>query len=58
MDILWSDPTDNNEETGILSNYQKDSNGYGNIVKFSLDIVKKFLHDINYFILWEHMNVL
>jgi diadenosine tetraphosphatase ApaH/serine/threonine PP2A family protein phosphatase len=45
MDMLWSDPTDNDEEVGILPNYQRDSNGYGNIVKFGPDIVKKFLHE-------------
>ena len=45
MDILWSDPTDFDTELGILPNTQRDSNNYGNIVKFGPDIVKKFLQD-------------
>jgi protein phosphatase len=47
MDILWSDPTDNDEEMGIQPNVQRDSNNYGNIVKFGPDIVKKFLQNNN-----------
>jgi len=47
MDILWSDPTDNDEELGIQPNVQRDSNNYGNIVKFGPDIVKKFLQNNN-----------
>jgi protein phosphatase len=45
MDILWSDPTDFDTELGILPNTARDSNNYGNIVKFGPDIVKKFLLD-------------
>ena len=47
MDILWSDPTDNDEELGIQPNVQRDSNNYGNIVKFGPDIVRKFLQNNN-----------
>lgn len=47
MDILWSDPTDNDEELGIQPNLQRDSNNYGNIVKYGPDIVKKFLANNN-----------
>ncbi len=47
MDILWSDPTDNDDELGIQPNLQRDSNNYGNIVKFGPDIVKKFLQQNN-----------
>jgi diadenosine tetraphosphatase ApaH/serine/threonine PP2A family protein phosphatase len=47
MDILWSDPTDNDEEIGIQPNLLRDSNNYGNIVKYGPDIVKKFLHQNN-----------
>ena len=42
MDILWSDPTDNDEEFGIKPNTLRDSKS-GNIVKFGPDIVEKFL---------------
>jgi diadenosine tetraphosphatase ApaH/serine/threonine PP2A family protein phosphatase len=47
MDILWSDPTDNDDELGIQPNLQRDSNNYGNIVKFGPDVVKKFLNQNN-----------
>jgi diadenosine tetraphosphatase ApaH/serine/threonine PP2A family protein phosphatase len=47
MDILWSDPTDNDDEIGIQPNLLRDSNNYGNIVKYGPDIVKKFLHQNN-----------
>jgi len=45
MDILWSDPTDNDDEIGIQPNIQRDSNNYGNIVKYGPDIVKSFLQN-------------
>jgi protein phosphatase len=47
MDILWSDPTDTDEELGIQPNVQRDSNNYGNIVKFGPDVVKNFLQNNN-----------
>ena len=47
MDLLWSDPTDNDEELGIQPNYQRDSNNLGYIVRYGPDIVKKFLKDNN-----------
>ena len=40
---LWSDPTDTDEELGILPNLARDSNNNGNIVKYGPDIVRKFL---------------
>lgn len=43
VDILWSDPTENDSELGILPNVVRDPDGTGNIVKFGPDIVKKFL---------------
>lgn len=43
LDILWSDPTDNDMELGILPNYLRETNSTGNIVKFGPDIVKDFL---------------
>lgn len=43
VDILWSDPTENDNELGILPNVVRDPDGTGNIVKFGPDIVKKFL---------------
>ena len=47
MDLLWSDPTDNDDELGIQPNVQRDSNQLGYIVKYGPDIVKKFLKDNN-----------
>ena len=47
MDLLWSDPTDNDEELGIQPNLQRDSNNLGHIVKYGPDIVKNFLKDNN-----------
>ena len=43
VDILWSDPTDNDQELGIQSNNIRDPNGTGNIVKFGPDKVAQFL---------------
>ena len=45
MDILWSDPTDNDEEKGILPNKERDGNELGIIVKYGPDIVKKFIKE-------------
>ena len=47
MDLLWSDPTDTDEELGIQPNVQRDSNQLGHIVKYGPDVVKKFLKDNN-----------
>ena len=47
MDLLWSDPTDNDDELGIQPNVQRDSNQLGHIVKYGPDVVKKFLKDNN-----------
>ena len=47
VDILWSDPTENDSELGILPNVVRDPDGTGNIVKFGPDIVKKFLKQNN-----------
>jgi protein phosphatase len=59
MDILWSDPTDNDDELGIQPNLQRDSNNYGNIVKYGPDVVKKFLQNNNLsFIIRAHECVL
>lgn len=43
VDILWSDPTDNDQELGIQPNLIRDPNGTGNIVKFGPDKVNQFL---------------
>jgi diadenosine tetraphosphatase ApaH/serine/threonine PP2A family protein phosphatase len=43
MDILWSDPTDNDDELGIQSNPLRDTKAYGNIVKYGPDVVERFL---------------
>ena len=45
VDILWSDPTDSDAETGIQSNLIRDPNGTGNIVKFGPDKVVEFLKE-------------
>ncbi len=45
MDILWSDPSDNDEEFGIQPNPMRDSNPVCTIVKYGPDIVAKFLKD-------------
>lgn len=43
VDILWSDPTDNDNELGIQPNVVRDPHGTGHIVKFGPDVVKEFL---------------
>ncbi len=43
VDILWSDPTDSDQEMGIQSNYIRDPNSTGNIVKYGPDKVEEFL---------------
>ena len=43
VDILWSDPTDSDQELGIQANYIRDPNSTGNIVKFGPDKVEEFL---------------
>ena len=47
VDILWSDPTDSDIETGILPNSTRDPTGVGNIVKFGPDRVTEFLKNNN-----------
>ena len=47
MYLLWSDPTDNDDELGIQLNAQRDSNNFGHIFKYGLDVAKKFLKDNN-----------
>ncbi|CAD8051557.1 unnamed protein product [Paramecium primaurelia] len=43
IDILWSDPTDSDQEFGIQPNNFRDPNGIGGIVKFGPDRVIQFL---------------
>ena len=43
VDILWSDPTDNDSDMGIQPNVTRDPTGVGNIVKFGPDRVVEFL---------------
>ena len=43
MDLLWSDPTDSEEELGISPNVMRDPTGQNNIMKFGPDRVEKFL---------------
>jgi protein phosphatase len=47
VDILWSDPTDSDIETGIQPNSTRDPTGVGNIVKFGPDRVADFLKSNN-----------
>ena len=47
MDILWSDPTENDDEFGIQPNPLRDSKSFGNIVKYGPDVVEKFLEQNN-----------
>lgn len=43
VDILWSDPTDTDEDLGIQPNFIRDPNSTGNIVKYGPDKVDEFL---------------
>ncbi|CAD8156820.1 unnamed protein product [Paramecium pentaurelia] len=43
VDILWSDPTDSDQDFGIQPNIIRDPAGTGNIVKFGPDRVINFL---------------
>lgn len=43
IDLLWSDPLDNEEEVGIQPNLIRDPLGQNNIMKFGADRVDKFL---------------
>lgn len=45
VDILWSDPTDTDQDLGIQPNYIRDPNSTGNIVKFGPDMVEEFLEN-------------
>lgn len=47
VDILWSDPTDTDQELGIHENVIRDPQGTGNIVKFGPDVVQDFLTSNN-----------
>lgn len=47
VDILWSDPTENDNELGVQHNSVRDPNHTGNIVKFGPDVVKEFLKNNN-----------
>lgn len=43
VDLLWSDPVDNEEELGISQNVTRDPQGSNNIMRFGADRVDKFL---------------
>ena len=43
IDILWSDPTDNDQEYGIQSDLARDPNETGFIVRYGPDRVEEFL---------------
>lgn len=42
-DLLWSDPTDADNITGVTANETRDPDGTGRIVKFGPDRVESFL---------------
>lgn len=43
MDLLWSDPTDHEEELGVVANLERDPTQVWNIVKYGPDRIDKFL---------------
>lgn len=43
MDLLWSDPTDHEEELGVVANLERDPTQVRNIVKYGPDRIDKFL---------------
>lgn len=45
--MLWSDPTENEEELGTSPNLVRDPLGQNNIIKFGADRVEKFLKSNN-----------
>lgn len=47
LDILWSDPTENDSVLGVMPNENRDLLKTGNIVKYGPDRVKSFLKDNN-----------
>ncbi|OII78373.1 serine threonine protein phosphatase [Cryptosporidium andersoni] len=47
LDLLWSDPTDNDGLEGVVSNDTRDPDGCGYIVKFGPDRVIQFLCNNN-----------
>ena len=55
VDLLWSEPTDSEEELGIVSNTERDPSGKRNMVKFGPDRIEKFLmQNDHYIILRSH----
>jgi diadenosine tetraphosphatase ApaH/serine/threonine PP2A family protein phosphatase len=51
VDILWSDPTDSDQDMGVQPNYIRDPNSTGNIVKYGPDRVDQFLAKNGLFII-------
>ena len=47
VDMLWSDPTENEEELSSQPNLVRDPLGQNNIMKFGVDRVEKFLKNNN-----------
>jgi len=55
VDLIWSEPTDSESETGIVQNTERDPTGKRNIVKFGPDRIDKFLKaNYHYIILRSH----
>ena len=66
VDILWSDPTDTDTDTGIHPNTVRDPQGTGNIVKvlyiisyhiISYHIISYHIYVISYHIISYHIHV-
>lgn len=57
VDLLWSDPMENDEDLGIQPNLIRDPMAQNNIMKFGSDRVDKFLKTNNItMILRSHQN--
>jgi hypothetical protein len=51
IDLLWSDPTDNEEAMGIVANTTRDPQKQNNIMQYGPDQVEKFLEAHNFSII-------
>ena len=51
LDLLWSDPSENESQVGISPNYSRNANQKNSIVKFGMDRVAQFLKANNFSVL-------
>lgn len=55
IDLLWSEPTDSEDQLGIVNNTERDPAGKRNMVKYGPDRIEKFLKtNLHYIILRSH----